>query len=148
MEVKGDHRFSAPREVVWQALLDPAALKEAMPGVEEFRETGPESYAITIKVGIAAIKGTYSGNVKVTDREPMNSYRLLVDGSGKPGSVQGDAVLTLSDDGRGGTLVAYAGDVRAQGAIARLGSRLLAGAAKLMIGQFMKGMEKQIDARS
>jgi carbon monoxide dehydrogenase subunit G len=28
-----------------------------------------------------------------------------------------------------------------------LGSRLLGGAAKLMIGQFFKSMEKQVDAR-
>jgi carbon monoxide dehydrogenase subunit G len=27
-----------------------------------------------------------------------------------------------------------------------MGSRLLGGAAKLMIGQFMKGMEKQVEA--
>ena len=71
----------------------------------------------------------------------------MVTGSGKPGSVQGDAKLVLSDDGAG-TLVKYTGEVKAQGAIARLGSRLLAGAAKLMIGQFMKAMEKQVEGRT
>ena len=55
--------------------------------------------------------------------------------------------MTLSDE-PGGTLVRYTGEVKAQGAIARLGSRLLGGAAKLMIGQFMKGMEKQIEANT
>ena len=71
----------------------------------------------------------------------------MVAGSGKPGSVQGNAVMTLSDE-PGGTKVSYVGEVKAQGAIARMGSRLLAGAAKLMIGQFMKGMEKQVEANS
>lgn len=118
-----------------------------MPGCERFEAVGPESYDLTIKVGIAAIKGTYSGNVKVTDRNPEDSYRLLVAGSGKPGSVQGDATMSLSDEAGGGTLVRYTGEVKAQGAIARLGSRLLGGAAKLMIGQFMKGMEKQVEQR-
>jgi len=147
MEISGDHKFAAPRDAVWKALLDPKALQASMPGCERFEEVGPNSYDLTIKVGIAAIKGTYSGNVKVADPVEGQSYRLLVTGSGKPGSVQGDATLTLSDDGPG-TLVKYAGDVKAQGAIARLGSRLLAGAAKLMIGQFMKGMEKQVEGRS
>lgn len=147
MEVSGDHRFAASREVVWQALLDPQALQASMPGCERFEEVGPNTYDLTIKVGIAAIKGTYSGNVKVADPVENDSYRLIVQGSGKPGSVQGDAKLMLSDD-NGGTLVRYVGDVKAQGAIARLGSRLLGGAAKLMIGQFMKGMEKQVEGRS
>ncbi len=146
MEISGEHTFQAPRAVVWKALLDPQALKASMPGCERFEPTGPETYDITIKVGIAAIKGTYSGNVKVTDRNPEDSYRLVVGGSGKPGSVQGDATMALSDNGTG-TLVRYTGEVKAQGAIARLGSRLLAGAAKLMIGQFFKGMEKQVEQR-
>jgi carbon monoxide dehydrogenase subunit G len=147
MEVSGEHKFSAPRAVVWQALLDPKALQASMPGCEKFVEVGPRSYDLTIKVGIAAIKGTYSGNVQVVDPVENQEYRLVVSGSGKPGHVQGDARLVLSDEGAG-TLVKYAGDVKAQGAIARLGSRLLGGAAKLMIGQFMKGMEKQVEGRS
>ncbi|HEX6031579.1 MAG TPA: carbon monoxide dehydrogenase subunit G [Tepidiformaceae bacterium] len=146
MEISGEHRFDAPRPVVWESLLDPAALKASMPGCERLDPTGPESYDLTIKVGIAAIKGTYSGHVTVTDRNPQDSYRLVVDGSGKPGRVQGDAVLTLTEDGAG-TRVTYQGDVKAQGAIARLGSRLLAGSAKLMIGQFFKAMDKQVEQR-
>lgn len=147
MEISGEHRFAAPRAVVYEALLDPKALQASMPGCEKFDEVGPSSYDLTIKVGISAIKGTYSGNVMVADPVENESYRLIVTGSGKPGSVQGDAAMVLSDDGAG-TLVKYTGDVKAQGAIARLGSRLLGGAAKLMIGQFFKGMEKQIEQRT
>lgn len=147
MEVTGEHKFDAPREAVWKALLDPKALQASMPGCEKFEEVGPSSYDLTIKVGIAAIKGTYSGNVRVADPVENQSYRLVVQGSGKPGTVQGDATLSLSD-AAGGTLVKYVGDVKAQGAIARLGSRLLGGAAKLMIGQFMKAMEKQVEGRT
>ncbi len=147
MEVTGEHKFDAPRAAVWKALLDPKALQASMPGCEKFEEVGPSSYDLTIKVGIAAIKGTYSGNVRVADPVENQSYRLVVQGSGKPGTVQGDATLSLSDVA-GGTLVKYVGDVKAQGAIARLGSRLLGGAAKLMIGQFMKAMEKQVEGRT
>jgi carbon monoxide dehydrogenase subunit G len=146
MEISGEHRFNAPRATVWEAMLDPAALKQSMPGCERMVETGPDAYDITIKVGIAAIKGTYTGTVKVANQHPQDSYQLVVTGGGKPGSVQGEATMSLIAEGDG-TLVRYTGDVKAQGAIARLGSRLLAGTAKLMIGQFMKGMEKQVAAR-
>lgn len=146
VDVEGEHRFSAPRPVVWQMLLDPKAIQASMPGCERFVEVGPESYDVTIRIGIAAIKGTYQGNVQVRDRTASESYRLVVRGTGRPGSVQGDALLTLSDDGPS-TLVRYRGEVKAQGALARLGSRLLAGAAKLLIGQFFKSMEKQVAQR-
>ncbi len=132
--------------MVYDLLLDPAALQASMPGCEKFEEVGPRSYDLTIRVGIAAIKGTYSGNVAVADAVAPESFRLVVHGGGKPGSVQGDARMVLTEDGNE-TLVTYTGDVKAQGAIARLGSRLLAGAAKLMIGQFFKAMEKQVSQR-
>ncbi len=128
--------------MVWALLLDPEALRAAIPGCERFEDVGPESYDITIKVGIAGTNGTYSGNVSVADKVPGVSFRLVVSGQGKPGSVQGSASMVLSDEGRG-TLVKYSGDVKAQGAIARLGSRLLGSAARLLIGQFFKAMEKQ-----
>jgi hypothetical protein len=147
MEVSGEHRFDAPREAVWKALLDPDALQASMPGCEEFKEVAPNSYDLTIRIGIAAIKGTYNGNVQVADPVERESYRLVVQGTGKPGRVQGDATLKLADAGEG-TLVTYTGNVKAQGAISRLGSRLLGGAAKLVIGQFMDAMEQQVSKRA
>jgi carbon monoxide dehydrogenase subunit G len=147
MEIAGDHRFRAPRELVWQLLLDPAAIRAALPGCERFVETGPGVYEVTLRVGLAAIKGAYSGTFRVSDQQPPDSYRLAAHGSGKPGGVRGEATLRLAASG-GDTVVQYAGDVSAQGGIARLGSRLLLGTARLLIGQFFKAMEKQVDARA
>jgi uncharacterized protein len=146
LEIKGEYKFAAPRTVVWEALLDPVALQASMPGCERFDKTGTDAYDITIKVGIAAIKGTYEGTVTVTERSPEDSYRLVVDGGGKPGKVQGDAMMRLEDDGEG-TVVRYEADVKAQGAIARMGNRLLGGAAKLLVGQFFKAMDKEVQQR-
>lgn len=146
MELAGEHRFRAARSAVWSALLDPEALRAAIPGCERLERIGDDTYAVTLKVGIAAIKGTYTGTVRIADQQPETSYRMVVSGEGKPGSVEGEAELQLSADGDG-TLVRYTGDVRARGAIARLGSRLLTGAAKLLIGQFFKGMESQVERR-
>ncbi len=146
MEVKGEHHFKAPRATVWQCMLDPRCLKASMPGCDEMVEVGPEDYDIEITVGMAAVKGHYKGNVKVRDRVEGEAYRLVVTGSGKPGRVQGDSLMTLSDE-PGGTLVTYIGEVKVQGGLA-IASRLLPGVSKLMIGQFMKGMEKQVDQRT
>lgn len=147
MDVQGEHHFDAPIELVWRTLLDPEALRAALPGVEAFDQTAPDTYALTLGIGLAAIKGTYRGVVSVRDQRPPHSYRLAVEGTGKGGSVQGDATLTLSAQDDGGTLVNYVGTVRSQGVIARMGSRILGGAAKLMVGQFMKSMEQQLAAR-
>jgi uncharacterized protein len=146
LDISGEHRFAAPRSAVWEVLLDPQALRAALPGCESFTETEPERYDITLRVGIAAIRGTYSGTVAVRDQAAGKSYRLEIDGSGAAGKVTGEATVELAEDG-GGTMVRYRSDVRAQGAIAKLGDRALAGSAKLLAGQFFKAMDKQVQQR-
>jgi carbon monoxide dehydrogenase subunit G len=148
MELKGDHTFEADRQTVWDLMLDPEAIQNAIPGCESMvRRPGERDlFDITVKVGLAAIKGTYTGTVEVADQVPGESYRLIAGGQAKPGKVEGSALMRLSDDGPN-TRVVYTGEVKAQGAIARLGGRILGGASKLMIGQFFKGMDKQVQAR-
>ncbi|GAB4327882.1 MAG: hypothetical protein Kow0010_11570 [Dehalococcoidia bacterium] len=148
MEIHGEHRFASPRSLVWQLLLDPAALRRAIPGCERFEEAAPGRYDVAVRIGIAAIKGRYAGTVRVVDEEPEHSYGLVFDGAGKPGTARATATVTLEDDAAGGTIVRYRGDVAAGGGIARLGGRVLASAARLLIGQFFRAMDEQVRQRT
>lgn len=147
MEISGEHRFDAPREAVYEALLDPVVLQATIPGCESFESTAPGTYAVTMKVGIAAVRGLYDGTVQVASESPPESYRLLVTGGGKTGNLQGDATMTL-EERAGGTVVRYTAEMSAQGSIALLGNRVLTGTAKLLLGQFFKAMERQVRQRT
>ena len=70
MEIKGEHEFRGPRELLWELLLDPAVLASALPGVERFEEVAPDTYESTMRVGIASVRGTYTGRVEVLERTP------------------------------------------------------------------------------
>ena len=147
MEVTGEHVFYAPRDQVWAALLDPESLRNSIPGCESLTASGERRYDMALKVGIASINGSYTGTVSIEDVLPEDSYRLVVSGRGKPGAVSGDGKLDFIADGDR-TRVHYVGAVTAQGAISRLGNRLLGGAARLLIGQFMKAMETEVARRT
>jgi carbon monoxide dehydrogenase subunit G len=147
MELNGEHRFDAPRSVVWAALLDPRVLEATIPGCERLVEVAPGSYDVSMRVGIAALRGSYRGSVRVVDPRTEESYGLAVTGAGSPGAVNGTAFVTLSGD-EASTLVRYQGELSAQGEVARLGSRPLAGAARLLIGQFFRALERYFGARA
>jgi uncharacterized protein len=146
LQVTGEYFFDAPRDRVWATMLEPASLRACIPGCESLTETGDRAYDMTLKVGIASINGVYAGTVRVEDVNPEDSYRLVVSGKGKPGSVNGNGTLTFTPDGNR-TRVQYVGAVSAQGAISRMGNRLLGSAAKLLIGRFMKAMETRVADR-
>jgi uncharacterized protein len=147
MKIEGSHDVSAPRQKVWDAFLDPEQLRHAIPGCEKLDALGNDEYRAIMKVGIGPVKGTFEGKVKLTDKQPPNTYRMAVEGSGGPGFVRGDTTITLSDI-PGGTRVAYSADVQVGGMIAGVGQRMLGGASKMLADQFFNKMGERLQATS
>ncbi|HEY3189791.1 MAG TPA: carbon monoxide dehydrogenase subunit G, partial [Solirubrobacteraceae bacterium] len=102
---------------------------------------GNDEYKATMKIGVAAVKGTFEGKVKLSDQKPPESYKLSVEGSGAPGFIRGETVITLSDAG-GGTRVSFNADVQVGGLIAGVGQRMLGGVSKMMADQFFNRMSQ------
>jgi carbon monoxide dehydrogenase subunit G len=146
MKIEGSADIPAAREKVWAAFLDPAILAQALPGCETLEAIGPNEYKATMKVGVAAIKGTFEGKVKLSDLEPPNRYRMAVEGSGGPGFVRGDAGMQMSDV-PGGTKVSYDADVQVGGLIASVGQRMLGGVTKMMLDQFFARMTELLTSK-
>ena len=144
MQISGEHRFAGPRPQLYRMLLDPDVLAATLPGVKSFDEVEPDTYESSMRVGVAAVRGTYQGRVEVSERVPDESFRLRIEGSGRPGGGTADARVRLEEDGTQ-TVMHYQAEVRARGTIARLGNRMMGGAARLLIGQFCKAIEQRIE---
>ena len=139
MKIEGSSDIPAPRERVWAAFLDPAVLARALPGCEGLEAIGTGEYKAKMKIGVAAIKGTFEGKVRLFDLEPPNRYKMALEGSGGPGFVRGEASMELSDVD-GGTRVTYSADAQVGGLIASVGQRMLGGVSKMMLDQFFTRM--------
>ena len=143
MKISGQHQLKAPVAKAWKVLTDPAALQKATPGCERLAPVGPDEFEATLKLGIAMVKGTYKGKLAIRDKSPTESYRLVMEGSGSPGFVKGEALLHLTEQG-GGTLVTYEGEAQVGGAIASVGQRLVEGVARMLLSQLFKNLEKEL----
>jgi uncharacterized protein len=143
MKLEGSYEVKAPRDKVWSAFLDPETLRKAIPGCEKLEMIGPDEYKATLKIGVAAVKGTFEGKVRLLDKKPSDSYRLAADGSGGPGFVRADTLISLADID-GGTRVTYSADVQVGGLIAGVGQRMLGGVSKMMADQFFNRMSEQL----
>jgi hypothetical protein len=94
-------------------------------------------------IGMAAITGKYEGTVIISEKNEPSSYRLSVEGQGRPGFVKGDVTITLRADG-GNTIVDVNGTAQTGGTIARLGQRLIGSAAKMMQDRFFACMQSKL----
>jgi carbon monoxide dehydrogenase subunit G len=147
VKIEGTRDIPAPQDRVWAAFLDPTTLAKAIPGCEGLEEVGPGEYKAVMKVGVAAIKGTFEGRVRLMDLEPPHRYRMAVEGKGGPGFVRGEAVMSLAP-ADGGTRVSYDADVQVGGLIASVGQRMLGGVSKMMLDQFFNRMTELLAERA
>ena len=143
MEITGSYTFNAAPDRVWNLLMDPAVLSSCIPGCEGFEPDGDYRYKVTMTVGMAAIPGTYSGTVLLVDKEPHRSYRLIVEGQGRPGFVKGSSAIALQPEGEA-TAVQVTGTVQTGGPIARVGQRLIGGVAKMMMDRFFACLQSKV----
>src|SRR5437660_10932906 len=139
MKIEGTYDVPVPRKKVWDAFLSPAQVKRAVPGCEKLEALGNDEFKARLKIGVAAVKGTFEGRVKLSDKKPPESYRLAAEGSGGPGFVKADTLITLTEID-GGTRVSYSADVQVGGLIAGVGQRMLGGVSKMMADQFFNRM--------
>lgn len=145
MKITGSYSFDAPRQRVWQFLIDPHKLSKCIPGVKQFDTIGENQYSGEIDVGIAAVKGVYKGTVKLEEMRPPEHYKMVFDGKGKQGFVKGSGTLDLAEES-GKTVLKYAGDAQIGGPLAGVGQRMIEGVAKTMTTQFFTAMDAEIKA--
>jgi uncharacterized protein len=142
MKVAGNATLHASVEAVYQALKDPGVLVRTIPGCERLEQVGEDAYAMTVSAGVASVRGTYAGDVRLTDQRPPHGFVLRASGSGAPGTVSADVTVELAPGDDGTTLVAYDADAIVGGTIAGVGQRLLSGVAKRTAGEFFTNVDQ------
>ncbi|MEM7570337.1 MAG: carbon monoxide dehydrogenase subunit G [Pseudomonadota bacterium] len=142
----GQQMIDAPKQAVWDALNDPEVLKACITGCQSMEKTSENTLVATVKAAVGPVKATFKGEVELQNLNPPNSYTLAGQGKGgAAGFAKGGADVTL-DEVEGGTQLSY--DVKANvgGQLARIGSRLIDGAAKKYADEFFTAFKAHVEA--
>ena len=147
MKITGEATVAAPVERVWWALNDPSVLVRTIPGCQQLEETGPDAYRMTVTAGVAAIKGTYDGEVRITDQQEPERFVLHAAGAGAPGTVSADVVVRLEAVGDG-THLTYDADAVVGGVLGGVGQRMIASVARKTADEFFGNVEDVLTGRA
>ena len=147
MKISGAATMHAPADKVWTALNDPAVLVRTIPGCEQLEATGPDSYRLTVTAGVASIKGTYTGEVALSEKQEPASFLMTASGAGGPGTVSTSVQVRLAANGDGGTELSYDADAVIGGMIASVGQRMLVSVAKKMAREFFDSVDDVLTGR-
>jgi carbon monoxide dehydrogenase subunit G len=142
MDITGEERISAKREIVWQALNSPNVLRKCIPNCESLDKKSPTQMLATVKFKVGPIPATFKGDVTLTNRNPPESYTIVVDGQGGiAGSAKGTCDVTLVEDGEE-TVLTYKVGAQMSGALAKLGAKMIDASARKVATNFFKKFGK------
>lgn len=148
MNLDGSAVLSAPPEKVWAVITDPAVLARTIPGCESLEQVGDDEYRMNVSVGVGAIRGTYAGEVKLSDKQHPSSYVMHASGSGAPGNARAQVTINLAPAEDGRTALTYSADAVIGGPVAGVGQRMITGVAKRMAGQFFTAIDDELTGKA
>jgi uncharacterized protein len=143
MEINGTYTFDGPIDAVWALLMDTSAIAGCVPGCRELRPDGEDRFHAELSAPVAAVTGQFAATIALEDKVPPRSYKLAVQATGRPGFVRGRAAVVLTPDNER-TSVQVTAQADVGGAVARLGQRLLEGAARMMMDRFFECLQRKV----
>lgn len=146
LAARGEVHLGAPPEAVFRVLLDPVALAKVIPGCNALEPAGESPgehrYRADVSVGVGLIKARYAAEVALSELDPPRSLRLAGSGLSAVGSARGSGIVTLEPSG-GGTVLRYDYAAEVSGKVAAVGSRMLEGAAKIVLNQLFEQLGRE-----
>lgn len=136
MDLTGEYRIPAKRELVWEALNDPEILKQCIDGCTELNKTSDTEFTAKVTAKVGPVKAKFAGKVTLSEIDPPNGYLISGEGQGGvAGFAKGGATVKLAED-NGETVLTYEAKAEVGGKLASVGSRLVEGVAKKTADDF------------
>ncbi|MGX5659591.1 xanthine dehydrogenase family protein molybdopterin-binding subunit [Castellaniella ginsengisoli] len=148
LRMSGSVDLAGTPEQIYAVLLDPDALARVVPGCHELQAVAENHYRADVTFGIGLIKARYAAQIHLTDLTPPHGLSLGGSGISPLGSVSGDGRVRLEAVDADTTRLHYDYGVSVSGKVAAVGSRMLEGAAKLVLRQLFEQLGRQVGGQA
>jgi len=145
LEIAGSETIPASVDALWDALNDPAVLTRCIPGCRSMTEIGSDAYKVDMQLRVAAVGGSFEGEISLHDKQAPKVCGIKVSGAGSLGHGNGTARFEIEPDGEVSKLT-YKGTGEIGGLVAGVGQRILSSVSKHLIGRFFTALRKEFEA--
>lgn len=124
--------------------MDPEFLARVTPGVTRLERTGDDTYEAIADIKMGPVKGSFSGDLAIKDKQEPGSFVLEVSQKSKIGNVSATIDLALEPADENSTVMTFDGKAKLSGLLARMGQRVLSGVANTLTKQFFAALEEEL----
>jgi carbon monoxide dehydrogenase subunit G len=144
LEFSGSPEIAAPRERVWQRLMDPHFVAESAPGVESVEAIDQAHFKIVSGFGVGSIKLRFAMDVERFDVVPNQSARMRMRGKAPGSAVDVLSQIEIEDAGPGRVRLKWSASSQISGTVASVGARLMEGTARKLTEQFWTDFARRV----
>ena len=145
MRFENQEEIEAPRDRVWDLLLDVPRAAGLMPGVGEVVRQDDGSYAATMKVKLGPVSLGLQGKISLLVQDRDNYHAVIrLEGADRRvgGSATGTIAVTLTSPREGMTLLDVVTDANLMGRLGQFGLPLIRKKADATITDFVRALAK------
>ncbi len=146
MQFSGTVQIAAPRDRVWDFLMDPNQVGSCGPGVESTEVIDADHFKAKAKVGVGFISARFVVEMTVAERNQPDLAVLKAHGQAPGSAVDATANMALAGPAEGPTTMDWSADVMISGTLASVGARMIEGTANKMIGQTFDCIRAKLEA--
>ena len=144
LEFSGSPAIAAPRERVWERLMDPHFVAQSAPGVESVEAVDPTHFKVISGFGVGSIRVRFTMDVELFDIDAGKSARMRVRGKAPGSAIDVVSKLQVDDAGSGGTQLNWSATSEVSGTVASVGARLMEGTARQLTEQFWTDFAQRV----
>jgi carbon monoxide dehydrogenase subunit G len=144
LEFSGSPAIAAPRERVWERLMDPHFVAQSAPGVESVEAVDPTHFKVISGFGIGSIRVRFTMDVELFDIDAGKSAKMRVRGKAPGSAIDVVSKLQVDDAGSGGTQLNWSATSEVSGTVANVGARLMEGTARKLTEQFWTDFAQRV----
>jgi carbon monoxide dehydrogenase subunit G len=144
LEFSGSPAIAAPRERVWEHLMDPHFVAQSAPGVESVQAIDPTHFKVISGFGVGSIRVKFTMDVELFDIDAGKSAKMRVRGKAPGSAIDVVSNLQVDDAGSGGTQLKWSATSEVSGTVASVGARLMEGTARKLTEQFWTDFAQRV----
>jgi carbon monoxide dehydrogenase subunit G len=144
MHLEGKYILQTSRDKVWSFITTPEKIAGCLPDLQNLQVLDSKHFTVTMKVGIAFVRGTFKFDFTLLDQTPPSHSKFEAIGKGAGVSVKLTSNMDLQEISPTSTELAWKADAELGGLLGEISPSLIQNSTNKMTEQFFECVKTKL----
>ncbi len=146
MHLEGTYLLKNPRARVWDFISKPEQIASCLPDLQSLEVKDSKTFTVTVKVGIAFVRGSFRFDFTLLDQKPPYHSRFEATGKGAGVSVRLAASMDLNEVDAETTELTWKTDAELGGLLGEISPSLIQNSTNKFTQQFFDCVKSKLES--